>query len=119
MQVDYYRYRMRGSQKVEQLTTWDGAVSPIKEVEKINVPMLIIHGDNDQRVPPEHFDKYIDELDRTGIAYDKLILEKADHFSATLFYHHKMSFYSEMLEFLEEDCGVSGNIMPTVASLNQ
>ena len=119
MQVDYYRYRMRGSQKVEQLTTWDGAVSPIKEVEKINVPMLIIHGDNDQRVPPEHFDKYIDELDRAGIAYDKLILEKADHFSTTLFYHHKMSFYSKMLEFLKEDCGVSGNITPTVASANQ
>ena len=41
MQMDYYRYRIRGSAKIEQLTTWDDAVSPIKEVDKINVPMLM------------------------------------------------------------------------------
>ena len=105
MQMDYYRYRIEGSAKIEQLTTWDGAVSPIKEVKKINVPMLVVHGDNDQRVPPEHFDKYIDELDRAGIDYQKLILEGADHFSNTLFYHHKIALYETMLEFFENDCG--------------
>ena len=105
MQMDYYRYRIRGSQKIEQLTTWDGAISPIKEVKKINVPMLVVHGDNDQRVPPEHFDKYIDELDRAGIDYQKLILEGADHFSNTLFYHHKIALYETMLDFFENDCG--------------
>ena len=105
MQMDYYRYRIEGSAKIEQLTTWDGAVSPIKEVKKINVPMLVVHGDNDQRVPPEHFDKYIDELDRAGIDYQKLILEGADHFSNTLFYHHKISLYETMLDFFENDCG--------------
>ena len=105
MQMDYYRYRIRGSQKIEQLTTWDGAISPIKEVKKINVPMLVVHGDNDQRVPPEHFDKYIDELDRAGIDYQKLILEGADHFSDTLFYHHKIALYETMLDFFENDCG--------------
>ncbi|REJ59394.1 MAG: S9 family peptidase [Proteobacteria bacterium] len=105
MQMDYYRYRIEGSAKIEQLTTWDGAVSPIKEVKKINVPMLVVHGDNDQRVPPEHFDKYIDELDRAGIDYKKLILEGADHFSNTLFYHHKIALYETMLDFFENDCG--------------
>ena len=105
MQMDYYRYRIEGSQKIEQLTTWDGAVSPIKEVEKINVPMLVVHGDNDQRVPPEHFDKYIAELDRAGIDYQKLILENADHFSNTLFYHHKIALYEKMLDFFKNDCG--------------
>jgi dipeptidyl aminopeptidase/acylaminoacyl peptidase len=105
MQMDYYRYRIEGSAKIEQLTTWDGAVSPIKEVKKINVPMLIVHGDNDQRVPPEHFDKYIAELDRAGIDYQKLILEGADHFSSTLFYEHKMALYESMLDFFKSDCG--------------
>ncbi len=105
MQMDYYRYRIEGSAKIEQLTTWDGAVSPIKEVKKINVPMLVVHGDNDQRVPPEHFDKYIDELDRAGIDYQKLILEGADHFSNTLFYHHKIALYETMLDFFANDCG--------------
>ena len=105
MQMDYYRYRIEGSAKIEQLTTWDGAVSPIKEVAKINVPMLIVHGDNDQRVPPEHFDKYIAELDRAGIDYQKLILEGADHFSNTLFYHHKIALYESILEFFGNNCG--------------
>jgi dipeptidyl aminopeptidase/acylaminoacyl peptidase len=105
MQLDYYRYRMEGAQKLEQLTTWDGAISPMKEVPKINVPMLVVHGSNDQRVPPEHFDKYIDELDRAGIEYQKLILEGADHFSNTLDYYHKIEFYEKMLDFFKNDCG--------------
>lgn len=109
MQMDYYRYRIRGASKVEQLTTWDGAISPIKEVDKINVPMLIVHGDRDQRVPPEHFDKYIAALDQAGVDYDKLILEGADHFSNTLFYHHKLTLYQSMLDFFEQDCGLKSD----------
>jgi dipeptidyl aminopeptidase/acylaminoacyl peptidase len=105
MQLDYYRYRMEGAQKLEQLTTWDGAISPMKEVPKINVPMLVVHGSNDQRVPPEHFDKYVAELDRAGIDYQKLILEGADHFSNTLFYNHKIALYEKMLDFFKNDCG--------------
>ena len=105
MQLDYYRYSMDGSQKVEQYS-WDTAVSPIKEAGKVNVPMLIVHGDVDQRVPPEHFEKYIAALDRENINYKKLILEKADHFSTTLFYHHKMALYDSMLQFLADDCGL-------------
>ena len=116
MQMDYYRYRIRGSGKIEQLTTWDGAISPIKEVDKINVPMLIVHGDKDQRVPPEHFEKYIDELDRAGIPYEKLILEGADHFENTLFYHHKLPFYETMLRFLADDCGLKEKA-PALAKL--
>ena len=96
---------MDGSQKVEQYS-WDTAVSPIKEAGKVNVPMLIVHGDVDQRVPPEHFEKYIAALDRENINYKKLILEKADHFSTTLFYHHKMALYDSMLRFLAYDCGL-------------
>jgi dipeptidyl aminopeptidase/acylaminoacyl peptidase len=105
MQLDYYRYRMEGAQKLEQLTTWDGAISPMKEVPKINVPMLVVHGSNDQRVPPEHFDKYVAELDRADIDYQKLILEGADHFSNTLFYSHKIALYEKMLDFFKNDCG--------------
>jgi dipeptidyl aminopeptidase/acylaminoacyl peptidase len=116
MQMDYYRYRIRGASKIEQLTTWDGAVSPIKEVEKVNVPMLIVHGDNDQRVPPEHFDKYIAALDKANVDYDKLILEGADHFSNTLFYRHKISLYKSMLDFLADDCGLKNEAM-NVASV--
>lgn len=106
MQLNYYRYQLRGSQKIAQLSYRDGAVNPIDVAHKVNIPLLIVHGDSDQRVPPEHFDKYIDKLDRAGISYKKLILEGADHFSNTLFYRHKISLYENMLEFLNNDCGL-------------
>ncbi len=118
MQVDYYRYRMRGAQKVEQLTTWDGAVSPIKEVDKINVPMFIVHGDKDQRVPPEHFDKYIAALERADVNHKKLILEGADHFDNTLIYEHKILFYTQMLRFFENDCGLKEGVSIAMSERN-
>lgn len=115
-QLDQYRYRMDGIQKTEQLTTWDGAVSPIKEVDKVNIPLFIIHGDNDQRVPPDHYYMYVDELEKAGVAHKKLLLEKADHFSSTLFYHHKMELYESMLQFFEGECGLKGT-QSSVASI--
>jgi dipeptidyl aminopeptidase/acylaminoacyl peptidase len=118
MQVDYYRYRMRGAQKVEQLTTWDGAVSPIKEVDKINIPMFIVHGDKDQRVPPEHFDKYIAALERADVNHKKLILEGADHFDNTLIYEHKILFYTQMLRFFENDCGLKEGVSIAMSERN-
>ena len=105
MQLDYYRYDMDGSQKEEQYS-WDDAVSPIKEVAKVNVPLFIIHGDVDQRVPPEHYEKYVAALEREGIDHKKLLLEDADHFGNTLFYHHKIEFYEKLLDFLSHDCGL-------------
>jgi len=31
-------------------------------------------------------------------------LEGADHFYSTLFYHHNVKFYTELLDFLDNDC---------------
>ena len=111
MQVDYYRYRMEGAQKLEQLTTWDGAVSPINEVNKVNVPLYILHGDNDQRVPPEHYYKYVKALEKEDVPHKKELLKGADHFGPTLFYPHKMILYKSMLEFLSDDCGLKDESM--------
>jgi dipeptidyl aminopeptidase/acylaminoacyl peptidase len=108
MQVNYYRYQLRGAQRDEQLRMWDDSISPIKEAEKVNVPMLIVHGDVDQRVPPDHAKKYLRELDRYNKDYQYVELKGADHFSNTLFYDHKMTLYKSLIEFLEKDCGPGG-----------
>ena len=109
MQLNYYRYQLSGSQKISQLNYRDGAVNPIDVADKVNIPLLIVHGESDQRVPLEHFDKYTGALDRAGINYKKLVLEGADHFSSTLFYHHKMSLYENLLAFLADDCGLKSD----------
>ena len=46
---------------------WLDSVSPIKEVEKVNVPMLIIHSDVDQRTPPRAARKYMKALKESMI----------------------------------------------------
>ena len=108
MQVNYYRFQMRGAQAQEQLRMWDDSISPLEEAGKVNVPMLIIHGDVDQRVPPDHAKKYFRELDRLGKPYKAVWLEGADHFSNTLFYHHQIKLYESMIDFLQNDCGPGG-----------
>lgn len=108
MQVNYYRFRIRGTGKIEQLATWDGGVSPLDMAEKVNVPMLIIHGSVDQRVPPAHVRKYLKRLDDLGKPYDYLELDGADHFGNTLFYDHQLQFFTKLLDFLANDCGPGG-----------
>ena len=105
MQVNYYRYALRGAQQLEQLNMWDDSISPINEVEKVNIPMLVVHGDVDQRVPPKHADRYVKKLDEYNKDYKFMWLEGADHFSNTLFYHHKIKFYTGIIDYLANDCG--------------
>ena len=108
MQVNYYRFRMRGAQRDEQLRMWDSSVSPLDEAEKVNVPMLIVHGSVDQRVPPEHARKYLKLLDEHDKTYRYVELDGADHFYDTLFYDHQLDFFTAMTDFLANDCGPGG-----------
>jgi len=107
-QVNYYRNQIRGSSRVEQLRMWDDSISPIEEAANVNVPMLVIHGSVDQRVPVSHSKKYVDELEKYGKDFEYIELEDADHFSNTLYYDHKMQAYPRMMSFLENDCGPGG-----------
>lgn len=108
MQVNYYRYLLRGASREEQLRMWDDSVSPIREAEKVNVPMLIVHGDVDQRVPQAHAKKYMQELDKYHKAYKYVELKGADHFSDTLFYEHQLKLYKSLIDYLANDCGPGG-----------
>lgn len=108
MQVNYIRFRMRGAPSEQWIDYWDKAVSPLDEVEKVNVPMLIVHGDVDQRVPIDHARKYLKLLDEHGKSYEYLELAGADHFSNTLFYDHQETFFGKMVDYLANDCGPGG-----------
>ena len=108
MQVNYIRFRMRGDPAEQWIKYWDHAVSPLEEVEKVNVPLLIIHGDVDQRVPIAHAKKYLKLLDEHEKPYDYLELAGADHFSNTLFYGHQETLYQKMTDYLANDCGPGG-----------
>ncbi len=108
LQVNYYRDRLRGASKVEQEGMWVEGISPINEVAKVNVPILLIHGSVDQRVPAEHAKRYLKALDKHNKPYKYVELAGADHFSNTLFYNHQIMLYQSMVDYLKNDCGPSG-----------
>ena len=108
MQVSYYSDRVRGAQEIEQLNMWRDSINPIEEVEKVNVPMLLIHGSVDQRVPPAHVRKYLRKMDDYNKPYKYVELDGADHFSNTLFYDHQITLYTSMIDYLKNDCGPGG-----------
>jgi dipeptidyl aminopeptidase/acylaminoacyl peptidase len=108
MQISYYSNQMRGAQEMEQRNMWVDSVSPIDEAEKVNVPLMLIHGSVDQRVPPAHVRKYMDKLDKYGKPYEYVELDGADHFYSTLFYEHQIELYESLIRFLRDDCGPGG-----------
>lgn len=100
-QKGYFLNRLRGAQEIRQRGYFDGSISPIDVVEDVSIPILIVHGDNDQRVPVLHAYKYADELKKYGKDHKLVVLENADHFSNTLTYDHYITLYSESLSFLD------------------
>ncbi len=108
MQVNYYRYRIDGTGKTEQLNTWTGAFSPFREVANVNIPLFVIHGENDQRVPIDHSRKLIRKLENLGIQHKYLEIKGIDHFSNTMEKSHLKLFYTELVNYLKNDCGPDG-----------
>ena len=107
-QINYYRWQLRGAQKERQLAYRNGSINPIDEVAKVNVPILLVHGDVDQRVPVTHSNRYRKELDKHNKNYKYVELEGADHFYSTLFFNHQIALYESMIDFLQNDCGPGG-----------
>ena len=108
--------RLRGASKIQQVSYRKGAINPIDEVENINIPLLMIHGDVDQRVMPKHARLYLDKLDDAQKPYKMVWLEGADHFSNTLFYEHKLLLYKELTEFLASDSSFGKKDLLSAAS---
>lgn len=108
LQVNYYRDRVQGAPYIEQVNMWTQSISPIEEVESVNVPLLLIHGDVDQRVPPVHAARYRRALEEAGKDFRYVELEGADHFLNTLFYNHQLELYTNLIAYLQNECGPDG-----------
>ena len=89
--------------RIYQAPTVKG-VSPIEHVKDLNVPLLIIHGDIDQRVPVEQSRLFVDALKKLDKDFKYVELKGADHFGNTLYYRHKTEFYTELLDWLKNKC---------------
>ena len=79
-------------------------MSPLEQAAEVNIPILIVHGDVDQRTPPKAVRKYIKALKKYNKDHKAVWLEGADHFQNSLFFRHKLEFYSEVEKYLKNDC---------------
>ncbi len=69
-----WRKTVQGDEKFD-LTT----VSPLYAIDKLKVPLLIVHGDDDQRVPYKQSKLYADALAKAGKAYEFITLKGEGH----------------------------------------
>jgi dipeptidyl aminopeptidase/acylaminoacyl peptidase len=94
------------------------AVQPSDEVDKVNIPVLLIHGDVDHRVLPRQAKIYRDAMDKANKEYTYLELEGAGHFYSTLFFRHQLELYETILSFLQNDCGTMNPVQQASVANN-
>ena len=83
-------------------------INPIKEAAKVNVPVLMVHGDVDARVLYFNMKDYKKEMAKHNKDIQYLTLKGAAHTSNTLMYKHQKEFYTKLLDYLKADCGPGG-----------
>ncbi len=105
----------RGATELEQNAYRNGAVNPVDVADKVNVPILMVHGSVDQRVQPVQAKIYLKQLDKYSKRHKVVWLEGADHFYDTLFYEHQIELYESMTDFLANDCGMKPELRASAA----
>lgn len=83
--------------------TVDG-INPLNHVDSVDVPILVIHGDIDERVPVDESRKFVRELEKHNKFHKYIELEGANHFFGTIFYRHWMEMFPEMIDWLDNTC---------------
>nr|WP_269203528.1 prolyl oligopeptidase family serine peptidase [Pseudoalteromonas luteoviolacea] len=74
--------------------------SPARNADKINTPVLIVHGGDDERAPIEHAEVMIDALNKAKKPYENYLLDNEGH----SFYkaQHRLAYYQTVLVFLNK-----------------
>lgn len=86
--------------------TVDG-VNPLDHVDSVDVPILVIHGDIDERVPVDESRKFVKKLEEFEKDYRYIELEGANHFFGTIYYRHWMEMFPAMIDWLDNTCGLA------------
>ena len=74
---------MRGGRKFLEDAFGDGEkaedMSPINYAHKLKTPYMLIHGKKDVRTPYKEAEAFMKAMDKNGIKYEKMIIEKETH----------------------------------------
>lgn len=102
------RRRDRGVSYLEEVVSRDETFlqenSPLHNVDKLKLPIFVVHGAQDERAPVEHAEALIEQLDAADKPYQSLILPNEGHgFYAE---DSNLQLYGQLLEFLDQHIGV-------------
>jgi dienelactone hydrolase len=78
--------------------------SPLYNTEKLSLPLFIVHGEKDERVPVEHAEALLKQLKKDGKSVQTLMVANEGHG----FYSEENNalLYGQLLEFLDRHIGV-------------
>ena len=87
-----------------------------ENIDSIDIPLLLIHGDVDQRVNVIYSREHLPKLERAGKHHEYLELEGANHFFGTIFYRHWMQMFPKILDWLDNTCDMGGSTAKVAAN---
>ena len=76
------------------------SVSPINNIDGSAAPLLVLHGENDPRVPVGEAEQIVEEAREQGVPVRKLIFDDEGHGFAKL--DNRIEAYREIVDFLAE-----------------
>ncbi|ELY68532.1 S9 family peptidase [Natrinema versiforme] len=75
-------------------------ISPINNVENIEAPLFVLHGENDPRVPVGEAEQIAEKAAEQGVPVRKLLFEDEGHGFSKL--ENRIEAYSAIADFLDE-----------------
>lgn len=72
--------------------------SPVLNVDKMGVPLLIMHGTDDRAVRIEHSERLVERLKAAGRPYEYIVFENGDHYLSNQ--EHRTRTFQAMERFL-------------------
>ncbi len=75
-------------------------ISPTNNIEHIEAPLFVLHGENDPRVPVGEAEQIAEKAEQQGVPVRKLIFEDEGHGFSKL--ENRIEAYSEIVDFLDE-----------------
>ena len=75
-------------------------ISPTNNIEQIEAPLFVLHGENDPRVPVGEAEQIAEKAEQQGVPVRKLIFEDEGHGFSKL--ENRLEAYSEIADFLDE-----------------
>jgi len=77
------------------------SVSPINKLDKIKAPLMVVHGENDPRVPVSEAYQIIENLKKRGIKVEALIFPDEGHGARKR--KNRLKIYRTMVEFFDRN----------------